>query len=141
MLLLATLTLSYRPPPPLARTGEPSQLRAAHGRRQFLQGFGAAVLAGSARPAVAADKLRNLPADKLAAIVRSDLVDRQFLATADFTREIYDEAALFTDEIDTCKHFPADRTSVPRDTERPPFPPRWLPQIRCPNSSRAPQRW
>ena len=33
--------------------------------------------------------------------VTADLVERQFLATADFTREVYDEAALFTDEIDT----------------------------------------
>lgn len=107
MLLLAALTLSFSPPSPLARTGETSQLRAGHGRRQFLLGAGAAaLLQGAARPAVAADKLRNLPADKLAAIVRSDLVDRQFLATADFTREIYDEGALFTDEIDTCTTLP-----------------------------------
>ena len=50
---------------------------------------------------VVAEKLRNLPAAKLAEIVTADLVERQFLATADFTREVYDEAALFTDEIDT----------------------------------------
>jgi hypothetical protein len=33
--------------------------------------------------------------------VSADLVERQFLATADFTREIYDEGCLFQDEIDT----------------------------------------
>lgn len=31
----------------------------------------------------------------------SDVVDRQFLATADFTRALFDESATFTDEIDT----------------------------------------
>ena len=96
------------------------QTNAEYGARSFLNG-------------------RAKPGEKVVVSVSAD--GRQFLATADFTREIYDEAALFTDEIDTCKHCPADRTSVPRDTERPPFPPRWLPQIRCPNSSRAPQRW
>ena len=47
----------------------------------------------------AGDKLLNLPADRLADIVRADLVERQFLATADFTRAVYDEGALFTDEV------------------------------------------
>ena len=40
---------------------------------------------------VVGEKLRNLSPEKLAEIVKSDLVDRQFLATADFTREVYDE--------------------------------------------------
>ena len=75
------------------------------GRRQVLLGGAAAALLRPARSVagevVAAEKLRNLPAAKLAEIVTADLVERQFLATADFTREVYDEAALFTDEIDT----------------------------------------
>ena len=73
-------------------------------RRAFVIGASAAPLATQHISIAAADaetKLRNLAPDKMAAIVRSDLVDRQFLATADFTRAIYDEAALFTDEIDT----------------------------------------
>ena len=75
------------------------------GRRQVLLGGAAAALLRPARSVagevVVAEKLRTLPAAKLAEIVTADLVERQFLATADFTREVYDEAALFTDEIDT----------------------------------------
>ena len=74
------------------------------GRRQVLLGGAAAALLRPARSVAGeavAEKLRNLPAAKLAEIVTADLVERQFLATADFTREVYDEAALFTDEIDT----------------------------------------
>ena len=75
------------------------------GRRQVLLGGAAAALLRPARSVagevMVAEKLRNLPAAKLAEIVTADLVERQFLATADFTREVYDEAALFTDEIDT----------------------------------------
>jgi len=46
-------------------------------------------------------KLRNLSDDELKAIVTSDMVSRSFLVSADLTREIYDESATFTDEIDT----------------------------------------
>ncbi|CAE7027016.1 unnamed protein product [Symbiodinium natans] len=46
-------------------------------------------------------KRRNLDAAEVAKIVRDDLVNRQFLATADFSPEIYDESCTFTDEIDT----------------------------------------
>lgn len=69
--------------------------------------FGAALLPSVAirsaaiEAPVVGEKLRNLSPEKLAEIVKSDLVDRQFLATADFTREVYDESTLFTDEIDT----------------------------------------
>ena len=64
------------------------------------------LLAGASLwPAAAApsseEKLRNLPADELAKIVKADLVQRQFLVTGQLSREIYDETALFTDEIDT----------------------------------------
>ena len=53
-------------------------------------------------PAAAGDgKRRNLAAAEMAQIVREDLVQRQFLATADFTPDIYDESCTFTDEIDT----------------------------------------
>lgn len=46
-------------------------------------------------------KLTNLSNEELAKIITEDVVDRQFLASADLTREIYDESAMFTDEIDT----------------------------------------
>ncbi|CAJ1453043.1 unnamed protein product, partial [Effrenium voratum] len=54
-------------------------------------------------PAAGADdgKKRNLDASEMAKIVRQDLVERQFLATADFSPEIYDESCTFTDEIDS----------------------------------------
>lgn len=46
-------------------------------------------------------KLRNLRDDEVKRIINSDIVERKFLATADLTRELYDEKASFTDEIDT----------------------------------------
>lgn len=68
----------------------------------FLLTGGAATGFAGARPALAVEeKQRGLSAERMKEIVRGDLVDRQFLATADFTRSIYDEAAIFTDEIDS----------------------------------------
>eukprot|EP00930_Biecheleria_cincta_P044940 TRINITY_DN30969_c0_g1_i1.p1 TRINITY_DN30969_c0_g1~~TRINITY_DN30969_c0_g1_i1.p1 ORF type:complete len:127 (+),score=22.36 TRINITY_DN30969_c0_g1_i1:1-381(+) len=49
-------------------------------------------------------KKRYLPAAELAQIVKRDIVERQFLATADFSQEIYDAACTFTDEIDTYQY-------------------------------------
>lgn len=76
----------------------------------------------SAADEVGGAKMEKLPATKMAKIVKEDLVDRQFLATAAFTRAIYDESATFTDEIDTytlpnfvkgtSKLFDAERSSV-----------------------------
>ena len=96
----------------------------AQPRRQV---FGAALAGlaggGAARAAVALEpKSGKLGAAELAKIVTADVVDRQFLATADFTRSLYDESATFTDEIDTYtldkfikgtkKLFVADRSAV-----------------------------
>ena len=39
--------------------------------------------------------------EEIARIVTEDVTKRQFLATADFTRSLYDDNALFQDEIDT----------------------------------------
>jgi len=47
------------------------------------------------------EKLTNLSNDQIAKIVMSDMVDKSFLVTALISREIYDESATFTDEIDT----------------------------------------
>jgi len=49
----------------------------------------------------AAGKMIGISNDKLKEIVTSDMIDRQFLVSAKLTREVYDESALFTDEIDT----------------------------------------
>lgn len=46
-------------------------------------------------------KLRNLSPDAISRIVSEDIEKRQALATADFTRDIYDESCTFQDEIDT----------------------------------------
>jgi hypothetical protein len=66
----------------------------------------AAVVAGTILPIqkpvfAVVDKLVNLPDDQLKAIVEKDILEKQFLATGQLTRGIYDESAKFTDEIDT----------------------------------------
>ena len=79
------------------------------GRRRFFASLpataGAAIattLPSDARADEGA-KLVGLAPAELARIVKADVVERQFLCTADFTRGLYDEAATFTDEIDTYK--------------------------------------
>jgi hypothetical protein len=76
-------------------------------RAQFLQT--AAVAASSlflvnTNPAIAQEdtpKLLNLSNDDLKAIIQQDVVERKFLTNGKLTRAAYDEAATFTDEIDT----------------------------------------
>jgi hypothetical protein len=48
-----------------------------------------------------AEKLVGVSDERIAALVEADLVDNQFLVNGKLTRAIYDEKALFTDEIDT----------------------------------------
>ena len=59
----------------------------------------------SQSPALAADeikpKLTGISDDELKRIITKDVVDNQFLVSADITREVYDESANFIDEIDT----------------------------------------
>ena len=52
------------------------------------------------------NKLRNLPVNEISSIVRDDIVKRQALASADFTRSIYSEDCIFQDEIDK---YPIDK--------------------------------
>eukprot|EP01041_Mallomonas_annulata_P002470 gene2470-4794_t len=52
-------------------------------------------------PAIADSKMRNLSPITIANIVTDDILKRQALATADFTRDIYDESCTFQDEINT----------------------------------------
>ena len=47
------------------------------------------------------EKSLNLPNAELQQRIRSDLEDKQFLVTGNISRELYDESATFTDEIDT----------------------------------------
>ena len=46
-------------------------------------------------------KRKNLSPAEMAAAVKKDIVDNQFLVTGQLTRDIYDESATFTDAIDT----------------------------------------
>ena len=52
---------------------------------------------------IQASKMTNLPTSMLLKIVAEDITQRQALATADFTREIYTEDCTFTDQIDKYK--------------------------------------
>lgn len=56
------------------------------------------VVAGDVGPA----KRTNLSPAEMAAAVKADIVERQFLVTGALSRELYDESCMFKDEIDTC---------------------------------------
>ena len=47
------------------------------------------------------EKLLKLENEKLKEIIKKDVVENQFLCNGRLTRSVYDEAATFTDEIDT----------------------------------------
>ena len=63
-------------------------------------------LVGPTLPAAAstgmAAKRTGLSPEEMAAAVKADIVDRQFLVTGALSRELYDESCMFKDEIDTC---------------------------------------
>jgi hypothetical protein len=96
----------------LAWSPSPSSSFFAVSRRGSFEKGAAAVAAATAglliRPQTAeaatantGNKLANLSNEELAKIIMEDVTTRQFLASADLTRQIYDESAKFTDEIDT----------------------------------------
>ena len=79
-------------------------------RRSFIRNTAAlvpAVLVSRGQAAVAEDVVTvtneklGLSDAELKSIVRSDLLEKQFLVTGDLTRSIYKPTATFTDEIDT----------------------------------------
>jgi hypothetical protein len=58
--------------------------------------------AADSTPSASTDsKLTNLSNEELASKITSDIVEKQFLVTGNLSRELYDEGATFTDEIDT----------------------------------------
>mmetsp|Transcript_22061 Transcript_22061/g.32594 ORF Transcript_22061/g.32594 Transcript_22061/m.32594 type:complete len:200 (+) Transcript_22061:107-706(+) len=78
----------------------------AKSRSQFLQtitaaGISSAFISSLPASAETAEKKKNLSNDELRKIVEHDLIDNSFLSTGKLSREIYDESATFTDEIDT----------------------------------------
>lgn len=52
------------------------------------------------RTFAAPDKRTNISDSELKQIILSDIVENSFLVTAEITRSVYDESAIFTDEID-----------------------------------------
>ncbi|GMH71157.1 hypothetical protein TrLO_g13276 [Triparma laevis f. longispina] len=75
-------------------------------KRSFLFGGFLVTNSANAAPSLASEPLLepkqiNLTPNSIASIVKSDVLDRQFLASAKLTRSIYSESATFTDEIDT----------------------------------------
>lgn len=81
----------------------PSLLRGNSNRRSFISVNGAAAVSLLYAPlaSLAEDKLERLSNDKIADIVKRDIIQNQFLTNGRLTRSIYDERATFTDEIDT----------------------------------------
>jgi hypothetical protein len=85
---------------------------ATNSRRSFIRNTAAAlvpaVLVSRGQAALAEEDVVSVTNEKLGlsnaelkSIVRSDLVEKQFLVTGDLTRSIYKPTATFTDEIDT----------------------------------------
>ena len=73
-------------------------------RSQFLKTIVSSAAAATILPSSSFaldNKQLNLPPNVIAAIVEKDLVENAFLTNGKLTRSIYDEKAIFTDEIDT----------------------------------------
>ena len=79
---------------------EPNQSLNTNSRRYFLTATATSAALFPLRARASSDKQLNLSNDELKKIVLSDVLDKDFLVTADITRSIYDESATFTDEID-----------------------------------------
>ena len=77
-------------------TAAPTALRRRHLAGGALASFLAVQQARAVEP-----KAGKLPPKELAKRVERDLVENQFLATANFDRTLYDESCKFQDEIDT----------------------------------------
>ncbi|KAL7472532.1 hypothetical protein ACHAXS_012892 [Conticribra weissflogii] len=71
-------------------------------RRSFLSvtATAASLFPLRASASTTSSKKLNLSSEDLKQIILSDIVDKSFLVTADITRDVYDESATFTDEID-----------------------------------------
>lgn len=67
----------------------------------FLVAPGTNAASAAETTAATSDTKLNLTDEQLKEIVKSDLVDKQFLVTGDLTPSIYLPTAKFTDEIDT----------------------------------------
>mmetsp|Transcript_5730 Transcript_5730/g.16084 ORF Transcript_5730/g.16084 Transcript_5730/m.16084 type:complete len:208 (-) Transcript_5730:96-719(-) len=88
-----------------------SAARVGTGRREFMlaiTGAGASGIIGRAdacvRPGPDCVLKKGLTPEEIKAIVTADVTERKFLATANFTKEIYSPDCTFTDEIDSYKY-------------------------------------
>ena len=92
----------------------PTGTGAVRTRKEFVQSLGWSAAAGAAACLVGpsssiaavpateiSPKRTNLGDEELKKVVESDILQNQFLATGQLTRDVYDESATFTDEIDT----------------------------------------
>jgi hypothetical protein len=104
LFMIGCLCLAFRSSLALTTTSKKTTT-SPFSRKDFLKSAFAAVAIASpvfslSQEARAEEKLTISDA-QLKDIVKSDLVDRQFLVTGDLTRSIYTKTATFTDEIDT----------------------------------------
>lgn len=103
---LATTALAWQQQSPQSHLMSVSRQKALQSTVVSIAGL-VGLVSTSPTTAVAAtkgatqDKLVNLPNEQLAARIASDIQDKQFLVTGQLSRELYDESATFTDEIDT----------------------------------------
>ena len=90
--------------PDLEQDNEVEEPTSQNSRRSFLSATASATAVTASllplRTYAATDKQLNLSNDELKKIILSDVVDKDFLVTADITRSVYDESATFQDEID-----------------------------------------
>ena len=80
------------------------RLPQANRREMFKFAAGVPAIALPAVASAAADstkKRTNLSPLEMAAAVKADITERQFLVTGQLSRDLYDESCMFKDEIDT----------------------------------------
>jgi hypothetical protein len=104
LFMIGCLCLAFRGSSALTTTSKKTTT-SPFSRKDFLKSAFTAVAFASpvfslSQEARAEEKLTISDA-QLKDIVKSDVLDRQFLATGDLTRSIYTKTATFTDEIDT----------------------------------------
>jgi hypothetical protein len=86
--------------PDLEQDNEVEEPASQNSRRSFLSATAVTASLLPLRTYAATDKQLNLANDELKKIILSDVLDKDFLVTADITRSVYDESATFQDEID-----------------------------------------
>ena len=81
-------------------------------RKTFFNSIAASVVSASLVAPANAEGSATISDEQLKEVVKSDIMDRQFLVTGQLTRSVYDPSATFTDEIDTQKLFVGEKSQV-----------------------------